>query len=67
MAQVVAFRAEYGMSVELKGQWFRFYSAIEVRPDEGENTEEVKAKAWNTVTQEVEKQVEAVVAEFGNR
>jgi hypothetical protein len=56
MAKVKSFRAETGVSVELKGQWYKFYTAIELELEEGDDTAEVKKKAWNTVHAEIEKQ-----------
>lgn len=57
MARVKSFRAESGVSVEVKGQWFKFYSAIEIELDAQDDTEDIKRKAWNTVNAEIEKQV----------
>lgn len=61
MAKVKSFKAEVGISVEIKGQWYKFYTGIEVEPEEGEDTTEVKRKAWNTVHNEIEKQVREVL------
>ncbi len=57
MARVKAFRAEYGLSAEIKGIWHKFYTAIEIELTEGDDITEVKEKAWNTVINECEKQI----------
>ena len=61
MAKVKSFKAEVGVSVELKGTWYKFYAGIELELDEQDNSEEVKKKAWNTVHAEIEKQVQEVI------
>ena len=58
MAKVKSFRAEYGLSAEIKGIWHKFYSAIEIEPTEGDDVSELKEKAWNTVISECEKQID---------
>lgn len=61
MAKMTAFRAEYGVSVELKGSWHRFTCAIEIECENGDEPAEVKKKAWNTVVNEVEKKIAEVI------
>lgn len=60
MPKFKAFRAEYGMSAEIRGVWHKFHCAIELEPTDDEDFAEVKEKAWNTVINEVEKQIEEV-------
>jgi hypothetical protein len=57
MPKIKAFRVEYGTSVEVEGKWHKFYAAIEVEPDDVEEFSEVKETAWNTVYNEIEKQI----------
>jgi hypothetical protein len=57
MAKIVSFRAEYGATMEIRGTYHKLYCAIEVQPEENEDTEVVKERAWNTVFNEVEKQI----------
>lgn len=59
--KVKSYRAEAGVSVEIKGNWYKFYNAIEVELDELDNVQEAKEKAWNTVHLELEKQVEETI------
>jgi hypothetical protein len=57
MAKLKSFRAEAGISLDIKGTWYKFYCGVELEMEEGDNSAEVKQKAWNTVHQELEKQV----------
>ncbi len=57
MAKVKAFRAEYGLSAEIKGIWHKFHAAIEIELTESDDIAEIKEKAWNTVINECEKQI----------
>lgn len=57
MAKIKAFRVEYGSSVEIRGTWHKLHCAIEIEPEEHEDPEDVKESAWNTVFNEVEKQI----------
>lgn len=57
MAQMTKLYAEYGVSAEIQGVWHRMTSGVEVSLQEGDDPEDVKRKAWNTVKTEVEKQV----------
>lgn len=61
MAKVKSFKAEFGSSIEIRGTWYKFNSAIELELEPGDDTEQVKEKAWNTVVHEVEKQVREVM------
>jgi hypothetical protein len=61
MAKVSHFSSKFGMSLEIKDVWYKFESAITIEVDEGDNLEEVKKKAHNTVQVEVENQLQAVV------
>lgn len=60
MAKVKSFKAEFGSSAEIKGVWYKFYSGIELELEPGDDTEDVKERAWNTVIREIEKQMEEV-------
>lgn len=57
MAKVKSFRAEMGVSVEIKGTWYKFYSGIELDFEPGDTVAAVSDKAWNTVQNELEKQI----------
>lgn len=61
MPKVKSFKAESGVSLELKGVWYKFYAGIELEIEPDDNVAEVKRKAWNTVNDEIEKQVQEVV------
>lgn len=63
MAKVKSFKAEFGMSAEIKDVWYKFYSGIELEIEPDDDVSEVKEKAWNTVTHEVEKQILKVLNE----
>ena len=58
MAKVKSFTTSFGISAEIKGFWQKFNCTVEVEPEEGDNLDEIKNTAWNTVIREVEKQVE---------
>jgi len=62
MATVVEFKSEIGVSVEIEGTWYKFNCGLVVKPDKGDNMEEVKKKAWNTVESEISKQVKEQLA-----
>lgn len=59
--KVKSFKAESGISFEVKGQWYKLYSGIEVLVEDGDVMEDVKRKAWNTVNTEIEKQVKDIL------
>lgn len=61
MAKVKSFRADFGVSAEIKGKWYKFSAGIELEFEPDDKPEEVKKKAWNTVVTEVEKQVHEVL------
>lgn len=61
MAKVKSFKAEFGTSAEIKGVWYKFNSGIELDIEPGDDMEDVKNRAWNTVIQEVEKQMNDLV------
>jgi hypothetical protein len=60
MAQVKTFRAEFGSSVEIRKVWYKFTAAIELELTPDDDPPEVIEKAWNTVINEVEIQLEHV-------
>lgn len=55
-----SFKAEAGISLEIQGTWYKFYAGVEVELEDGDDTEKVKEKAWNTVSRELEKRVQDV-------
>lgn len=60
MPRVKEFSAEYGTSVEIRGVWHKFHCAITVElfPEDGkEILEKVKARTWDVVYEEIEKQI----------
>lgn len=57
MARLKSFRAEYGTSVEVRGAWHKLSCSLEVEFDETDDSESVRAKVWNTVYAEIEKQL----------
>jgi hypothetical protein len=61
MARLKLFKAEVGMSAEIKGTWYKFYTGVEIELDENDNPEDIKQKAWNTCHAEIERQIEAVL------
>lgn len=63
MAKVTRFRAGYGLSAEINGIWHKFNAEIEIEMENGDDVQEQKRKAWNTVIAEVEKQVEEALQE----
>lgn len=61
MAKVIDFRVESGISVEIKGTWYKFGCAITVQPDPDEDFADVKQKAWATCDNEIYKQVSEIM------
>lgn len=61
MAKVKSFSCSVGVSLEIKGTWYKFQAGIEVEPEEGEKMADVKKTAWNTCHAEIEKQIKEVV------
>lgn len=61
MPIVKDFHVEQGVSIELRGAWYKFTCGITVQPEEGDNLEEIKKKAWSTVEFEIEKQVMEII------
>jgi hypothetical protein len=57
MAKLKSFKVEYGSSVEIKGTWHKFNCGVELEIEDGDDTDAVKKRAWNTVYNEIEKQV----------
>lgn len=63
MAKVKTFGTSYGLTLEHKGIYHKFNSMIEVELEEADDTEKVKEVAWNTVKEEVAKQVKELFEE----
>lgn len=63
MAKVLEVEATQGFSMEIKGNWYKFGFSIKLGLDPEDDIEEIKRKAWNTCTVEVQKQVEETIAE----
>lgn len=61
MARLKTFKAEVGMSAEIKGTWYKFYTGVEIELDKNDNPEDVKQKAWNTCHTEIEKQINDII------
>ncbi len=57
MAWMKSFRASHGVTVESRGVWNRIDCAVEIELSEGDDSEEVKKKAWGTVYREIENQL----------
>ena len=61
MAKVKTFKAEYGMSIEIRGVWHKFGCSVEVEAEPDDDPVKLKEKTWNTVLLEIEKQVKIVL------
>lgn len=61
MAKVKTFQSSFGMSLEIKGVWHKFGSAIEVEIEEQDDFDKVKRMAHDTVQLEVEKQIHSAM------
>jgi hypothetical protein len=61
MARVKSFRAEYGTSVEVRGNWHKLNCSIEIEVEPADSTEAIKERAWNTVYSEIEKQLKELL------
>lgn len=66
MAKVKTFHSSFGVSLDIKGIWHKFQAGIEIELEEGDNFEEVKQKAHNTVQVEVEKQIQKAIEAFND-
>lgn len=60
MAKLKTFKAEAGISLELQGTWYKFHCGVEIEIEPNDDPNKVKEMAWNTVSRELEKQVEEV-------
>lgn len=58
MPKMKSFKTEYGISLEIDGVWHKFYAGVEIEVENGDKTDDIKKKAWNTVINEVEKQID---------
>lgn len=67
MAKVKEFTAEFGMSVELKGQWYKYGCKLTVEVEPKDNVAEVKQKTWNTAITEVEKQIKETLDDLAHQ
>lgn len=63
MARLRMFRAGHGLSVEVKGVWHRIDCAVEIELEEGDSSDAIKRKAWETVDREIEKRLEEISEE----
>jgi len=61
MAKVKSFKAETGLSLQIKDVWYKFYCGIELELEPDDDVATVKKKAWDTVSVEVEKQMKEVI------
>ena len=61
MPKIKGFKTGYGLSVEIKGVWHKLNCEIELELLEGEDFPSTKEKAWNTVVDEVEKQIQRII------
>lgn len=61
MAKITSVKAEYGVSMEIRGVWHKVLFAMEVQPEKADNVDDVKKKLWNTVEIEIEKQINEII------
>lgn len=66
MAKVTKFTSSFGMSLDIQNVWHKFHCGIEIEIEEGDNIEEVKKKAHNTVHLEVEKQIQKAIDAYSD-
>ena len=57
LAKLLTFRAGHGMSVEINRVWHRIDCSVEIGLEDGDNTEAVKRKAWDTIDREIEHRI----------
>ncbi|MFW6311216.1 MAG: hypothetical protein ACOC1K_03165 [Nanoarchaeota archaeon] len=63
MARVKSFTAGRGVTIEHRGIYHKFNCSIEIEIEEGDDTTDIKEKAWNTVDKELEKKIDEVLSE----
>jgi hypothetical protein len=61
MAKPKSFKAEYGASVEVRGAWHKLSCSLEVDYEDGDNAAEVRERVWNTVYNEIERQLKDII------
>lgn len=61
MAKVKSFKAEYGLSIQIKDNWHKFSCSLETEIEPNDDIKRVKEMTWNTVIVEIEKQVKEVL------
>ncbi|WMU07969.1 hypothetical protein vBCtySFA88_00037 [Clostridium phage vB_CtyS-FA88] len=67
MAKLKSIRCEYGTSFQtggLNGVWHKVGCTVELELEDKDNTKKVKEMAWNTVVEEIEKQIEDIQKNF---
>ena len=60
MARVKQFKAGLGLSIEINGVWHKFNCEVDVEPDENDDMEQVKSRAWDTVSDQIYKQIDEI-------
>lgn len=63
MAKMKSIKVAYGTSIQLKGQWSKFYTEVEIEIENGDDTDKIKETAWNTCYCEIEKQIQDLINE----
>ncbi|ADL40338.1 hypothetical protein phiCTP1_gp37 [Clostridium phage phiCTP1] len=67
MAKLKSIRCEYGTSFQTggpNGVWHKVGCAVELELENNDNSKKVKEMAWNTVVEEIEKQIEDIQKNF---
>lgn len=61
MAKVLTFKADYGMSIQIKEIWHKMSCSMEVEIEPKDELALVKERTWNSVIIEVEKQFKDIL------
>lgn len=56
-----SFKVSFGMTAVIRDVYHKFNCEVEIELEEGDNPEEVKKKAWNTVISEIERKVQEAI------
>lgn len=63
MAKVTNFHVMRGVTLEYQGHWLKFECGIDIAPDAGDDMKAIKKRAWDTVEQELERELLAARGE----
>lgn len=63
MAKVIEISAEYGVSVEIEGVWYKLNTGMKIDPETA-NTKEKRAMIFKQMFDECEKQLETRINEI---